>query len=81
MKERIQYIDAMRGFAILLVVIGHLIQYNFEDAFHNDIFNIIYSFHMPLFFFISGCVSTTAYKGKTMHNKVAISFLGGVKGC
>lgn len=77
MKERIQYIDAMRGFAILLVVIAHLVQYNFEDAFHNDIFNTIYSFHMPLFFFISGCVSTTAFKDETIHNKMIVRLLGG----
>ena len=40
--------------AILLVIIGHLIQYNYESSINSSIFNIIYSFHMPLFFFISG---------------------------
>lgn len=54
-NERITYLDALRGFAILLVVIGHLIQSNYQDALSNPIFNIIYSFHMPLFFFLSGC--------------------------
>ena len=57
MNSRISYIDALRGFAIILVVIGHLVQNNYSDAYHNSIFNVIYSIHMPLFFFISGCVT------------------------
>lgn len=57
MNSRISYIDALRGFAIILVVIGHLVQNNYSDAYHNSIFNVIYSIHMPLFFFISGCVA------------------------
>lgn len=55
MTQRITYLDSLRGFAILLVIIGHFIQYNYESSIRNDIFNIIYSFHMPLFFFLSGC--------------------------
>ena len=53
---RIPYIDALRGFAIVLVVLGHTIQYsakNFDDL---PLFRIIYAFHMPLFMFISGFV-------------------------
>lgn len=64
MKTRIEYIDAIRGFAIILVVIGHLIQLNYTDAFQDKIFNVIYSFHMPLFFFISGCVASSIPKEK-----------------
>ena len=57
MNTRISYIDALRGFAIILVVIGHLVQNNYSDAYHNSILDVIYSIHMPLFFFISGCVA------------------------
>lgn len=53
-EERLVYLDALRGFAIILVVVGHLIQYNYQSALDDPIFNAIYSFHMPLFFFISG---------------------------
>lgn len=53
-RERLIYLDALRGFAILLVIVGHIIQYNYQDALENPLFNAIYSFHMPLFFFISG---------------------------
>lgn len=53
--ERVRYIDSLRGFAILLVIVGHLIQYNYSSVFESPLFNVIYSFHMPLFFFISGC--------------------------
>ena len=44
-KERINWIDLLKGFGILLVIYGHNLPY-FEKY--------IYSFHMPLFFFISG---------------------------
>lgn len=55
MNNRVRYLDSLRGFAILLVVAGHLIQYNYENGLANPLFNIIYSFHMPFFFFLSGC--------------------------
>jgi fucose 4-O-acetylase-like acetyltransferase len=52
---RDQQIDALKGFAIILVVLGHIVAFsnpgNFQD---NLLFNIIYSFHLPLFFFVSG---------------------------
>lgn len=57
MKQRILYLDNLKGIAILLVVLGHCIQFTsieFDDDF---IFRLIYSFHMPLFFMISGYVS------------------------
>ena len=38
----------MRAFAILLVIAGH------ANAFNDPVKNWIYSFHMPLFFIISG---------------------------
>lgn len=47
MKQRNATIDVLRGFAIILVVIGHAgVLQNVRD--------VIYFFHMPLFFFISG---------------------------
>lgn len=58
MKRNI-YIDALKGFAIILVVIGHVIQKNFVDFDEKLIFRLIYSFHMPLFMFLSGCVAKT----------------------
>ena len=45
-----------RGMAILLVIIGHLIQFN-GFSYNNPTFEFIYSFHMPLFFSISGYIA------------------------
>lgn len=59
MKERIVYIDRLKGFGIFLVVLGHLIQNNVINGTSHTLFNVIYSFHMPFFFFLSGYV---AYK-------------------
>lgn len=50
MTKRIEYIDIMRGIAILLVVFEHCI-----GSMSNTTAAIVLSFHMPLFFFISGC--------------------------
>jgi len=43
MKTRIDWIDTAKGFGILLVIIAHI---------HH--FSYIYSFHIPLFFILSG---------------------------
>ena len=59
MRERNRMLDSLKGFAIFLVVLGHVIQTVFApDSYDsNVIFKIIYSFHMPLFIFISGYLS------------------------
>ena len=49
-KDRIEQMDIARGMGILLVVLGH----NHVCASGTAIFLSIYSFHIPLFFFLSG---------------------------
>ena len=56
MKQRIVWLDSLKGFLILLVVVGHSIQ---EVGMHNFpggewIWYFIYSFHMMAFFAASG---------------------------
>lgn len=46
-KNRDQNVDIYRGIAILLVVVGHL-------YWTESIAALIYSFHLPLFFFVTG---------------------------
>jgi fucose 4-O-acetylase-like acetyltransferase len=50
MSKRIEYIDIARGIGILLVVMGH----NDFSLVSPFVYKLIYSFHMPLFFFLSG---------------------------
>lgn len=62
--ERNILIDVLKGFAILLVVIGHSVQYNMPGHFdHSLIFRVIYSYHMPFFMFLSGFVSFGTFDG------------------
>ena len=56
MNKRHLYIDNLRGILILLVILGHCIQFLYADFDHNLAFKYIYAFHMPLFMFISGFV-------------------------
>lgn len=46
-KKRIQWIDYGKAIGIFLVVVGHTYGGNF-------LVNWIYSFHMPMFFLLSG---------------------------
>ena len=46
--------DFLRGLAIFLVLLGHCIQWFDPNWKQNPLFEGIYSFHMPLFMFISG---------------------------
>lgn len=54
--ERIRWIDYAKGIGIILVIIGHVIRTETTENFIElrIIYNIIYSFHMALFFFLSG---------------------------
>ncbi|MDD6889869.1 MAG: acyltransferase [Bacteroidales bacterium] len=52
METRISYFDNMKGVAILLVVIGHIMLFSF--GFEDSQLVIFLCFHMPVFFYISG---------------------------
>lgn len=67
-KERIKWIDTLKGFAILLVVIGHVADgylnaglYNQYNKVMSISYGVIYSFHMSLFFAISGYLFYKVY--------------------
>lgn len=64
-KKRLSYLDSLKGFAILLVVIGHTVN-RFFDYYQSlplqKLSAVIYMFHMPLFIFISGFAFEYAYK-------------------
>lgn len=75
--NRKKYLDIAKGIGILLVVLGH----SFPDentvngisiAFFDVLKEIIYSFHMPLFFFVSGYLTKRLigkWDGKQMRRK------------
>jgi fucose 4-O-acetylase-like acetyltransferase len=54
--ERQLDLDAARGFAIILVVIGHIATTNFSagNGWYLSFVNLIYQFHMPLFMVLTG---------------------------
>ena len=54
MEKQIDFISICKGIGIILVVLGHL---NIGEYWHQ----VIYSFHMPLFFFISGYLFKNIY--------------------
>ena len=67
-SQRLAWLDCCKGFAIICVVAGHI-----ADGYINanmfpehaklleSIFNVIYLFHMPLFFCLSGMAFYLAY--------------------
>ena len=60
MEERIEWVSYVKGFGIILVVYGHLLSsaYHAHLDISENFFvlcdSIVYSFHMPLFFFLAG---------------------------
>ena len=62
------WLDSLKGFAILLVILGHVLSgymdaHTFSGAYASfyHVRTWIYSFHMPLFFLVSGFTFTLAY--------------------
>lgn len=65
MKSRDLSFDFIKGILIILVVLGHAIQMVLQNScWDNYLFHLIYSFHMPLFFFISGFFFKSCLKMK-----------------
>lgn len=67
-SKRLTYIDSLKGFAMLCVVLGHIVDGYINSNMYPDntsqmivIYKIIYSFHMELFFLISGLLYSHAY--------------------
>ncbi|MEI8388336.1 MAG: acyltransferase [bacterium] len=59
MKSRLHWVDFAKGLGIILVVYGHVLRGLNSANLCNGLFfkvsdNLIYGFHMPLFFFLSG---------------------------
>ena len=64
MNQTRNYIfDAIKALAIWLVLLGHCVQYLSGADYHTDaLYQFIYSFHMPLFFMVSGFFFASSLK-------------------
>ena len=67
-NNRIKWVDIAKGIGIILVIVGHTIALEYSAP--------IYTFHMPLFFFLSGLFLNTDVKLKAFIKKKAKSILG-----
>ncbi len=73
---RLRWLDAWKGFAMLLVVAGHIADGYLDAGLFPEYrrtlqlwYDIIYSFHMPLFFVLSGYAFLIAYGGERQAEK------------
>lgn len=69
-KTRLVWVDSLKGWLMLLVVMGHAIQYCMNDGEceSNYWWNLIYSFHMPAFMALSGFVNYRPNKFPPPHS-------------
>ena len=66
MKEKIYLFSNLKGILIILVVFAHMLETTpptINSIIGGEIYNIIYSFHMAAFLFISGYFSRKVEKG------------------
>jgi len=79
-KNRILYIDAIKAFAILLVVIGHVLflSLRIDNINGSILFPTLASFHMQLFVFASGLVTNpeTFKLGKRLKMLIPFFLIG-----
>lgn len=76
-KERMQWLDAMRGFTMILVVAFHVAQMGFDQSVkQSSSMSFLMLFRMPLFFFVSGFL---AYKASIKWDSETLFTLLGKK--
>ncbi len=78
-KPRLQHIDALRGFTMLLVVLGHVLKEMGCGLNDTPLSTTILTFRMPVFFFISGYIAyksvelfTPQFYAKMMRKKLFV---------
>lgn len=59
-SERMLWVDSMRGFSMLIVVLGHVLMLMGIGGYHSFLSSVLLTFRMPLFFFVSGFFSYRA---------------------
>jgi len=77
-KLRNKTADIVKGIAILLIIFGHSICAHTINYNDNLVFNIIYSFHVPLFFAVAGYFAYGKNDNRWMRKKsfmVLVPFL------
>ncbi len=67
---RLNWIDYIKGIAIILVVLGHL-DYTPDNI---ALKNCIYSLHMPMFFVLAGCTAQLSINNKSVKQFIANKF-------
>lgn len=70
-KTRLHHFDMLKGIAISMVIMGHVLTMCVRDIDSAVLFKFVEKIHMPIFFFISGY-----FTYKVLDNKVAMPKLG-----
>lgn len=68
LSNRVYWVDVAKALAIILVVIGHM-------GFPEEVRTVIYGFHMPLFFLLSGIFVSTKEDFRSFFAKKARTLL------
>lgn len=71
--KRVEWVDGLKAWAIFLVVLGHAIEEYKPDAF---MYQVIYLYHMPLFFMVSGITFYLSTTASETDGSVSIKYLG-----
>lgn len=67
-RKRIVWVDIAKAIAIILMIIGHEIK-------NVWVYTFIFSFHMPLFFILSGYTSSEVHKWKKLKRNIKKLFI------
>lgn len=75
--KRLIWADALKGYLILTVILGHAIQYCLPDGLCevNYWWKLIYSFHMAAFIAISGFVNYNPKRDVVKEDIISFLFL------
>lgn len=76
-EQRIIWADSMKGWLMLLVILGHAIQVTLgKETGNNHLWNLIYSFHMPAFMTVSGWLGYRVSRSSNVNNSYGGYLLG-----